>query len=74
MFDTRGNGGPNHQWETVTLYLYNTGWVDFDFGRAAAVAWILFIIIVAFGLLNFFITQRFIAGDAGVKSKKKVKK
>lgn len=74
MFDTRGNGGPNHQWETVTLYLYNTGWVDFDFGRAAAVAWILFIIIVAFGLLNFFITQRFIAGDAGVNSKKKVKK
>ncbi|WP_062463749.1 carbohydrate ABC transporter permease [Demequina soli] len=75
MYDTRGNGGSNHQWETVTLYLYNEGWVNFNFGRAAAIAWILFLIIVAFGLLNFAITRRFIAGDAAPKkAKKKVKK
>ncbi|WP_062523135.1 carbohydrate ABC transporter permease [Demequina silvatica] len=76
MYDTNGQGGSNHQWETITLYLYNMGWVDFDFGRAAAVAWILFIIIVAFGLLNFAVTRRFIAGDAAVKATKvkKVKK
>ncbi|WP_062386230.1 carbohydrate ABC transporter permease [Demequina iriomotensis] len=73
MYDTNGQGGSNHQWETITLYLYNMGWVDFDFGRAAAVAWILFIIIVAFGLLNFFITQRFIAGDTVAKAPKRKK-
>ncbi|WP_062515930.1 carbohydrate ABC transporter permease [Demequina gelatinilytica] len=73
MYDTNGQGGSNHQWETITLYLYNMGWVDFDFGRAAAVAWILFIIIVAFGLLNFVITQRFIASDTGAKAPKRKK-
>ncbi|MFP5359743.1 MAG: carbohydrate ABC transporter permease [Actinomycetes bacterium] len=73
MFDTNGQGGSNHQWETIALYLYNKGWVDFDFGRAAAVAWILFLIIIAIGLLNLFITRRFIAGDAGASTKKSKK-
>jgi len=74
MYDTNGQGGSNHQWETITLYLYNTGWGQFNFGRAAAVAWILFLIIVAFGLLNFALTRRFIASEAAVKKPKKVTK
>ncbi|WP_062297869.1 carbohydrate ABC transporter permease [Demequina maris] len=70
MYDTNGRGGSNHQWETITLYLYNMGWGEFNFGRAAAVAWILFLIIVAFGLLNFAVTRRFIASDTAAKPKK----
>ncbi|MDN4478795.1 carbohydrate ABC transporter permease [Demequina lignilytica] len=64
MYDQTGTGGANKQWLTLTMYLYNTGWGKFDFGRAAAIAWILFLIIVAFSLINFFITRRLVADDA----------
>lgn len=74
MYDTNGQGGSNHQWETITLYLYKTGWGEFNFGRAAAVAWLLFIIIVAIGLLNFAVTQRLIATDTMAKKSKNLKK
>ncbi|WP_296666084.1 carbohydrate ABC transporter permease [Demequina sp.] len=70
MYDTTGQGGSNNQWETITLYLYNTGWGNFDFGRAAAVAWVLFLIIIAIGMLNFAVTRRLIAGDTAPKVKK----
>ncbi len=74
MYDTNGQGGSNHQWETITLYLYKTGWGEFNFGRAAAIAWILFLIIVVIGLLNFAVTQRLIATDNVAKKAKKSKK
>lgn len=64
MYDQYGTGGANKQWLTLTMYLYNTGWGKFNFGRAAAVAWILFLIIVAFSLINFFLTRRLVADDA----------
>lgn len=74
MYDSIGTGGANHQWETITMYLYNTGWGKFNFGRAAAVAWILFIIIVAISLFNNWITRRLVAGDQAMQrsSRKKV--
>jgi cellobiose transport system permease protein len=59
MFDQFGQGGADRQWMTVTMYLYELGWgAQKSFGRAAAVAWILFLIIIAIGLLNFAITRR----------------
>ncbi|MBE3075925.1 MAG: sugar ABC transporter permease [Actinobacteria bacterium] len=59
MYDQFGQGGADRQWMTVTMYLYELGWgAQQSFGRAAAVAWILFLIIIAIGLLNFFLTQR----------------
>ncbi len=67
MFDSGGTGGPDQQWLTVTMYLYNLGWGQFDFGRAASVAWILFLLIVAFGLVNLAITSR-IASTEGRRS------
>ncbi|WP_062201464.1 carbohydrate ABC transporter permease [Demequina salsinemoris] len=70
MYDTYGLGGANKQWLTITMYLYNTGWVKFNFGRAAAVAWILFLIIVTISLVNFFLTQRLIASDTVAKKAK----
>jgi len=42
---------------TITIYLYNLGWGQLNFGRAAAVAWLLFLIIVIVGLLNVVITR-----------------
>ena len=65
MFDNTGEGGAAQQWLTITLYLYNIGWGDFNFGRAAALAWILFLIIVAVGLVNLAITRRLVRDDGG---------
>lgn len=59
MFDTGGLGGADRQWMTMTMYLYELGWgPQNDFGKASAVAWLLFLIIVAIGILNFVLTRR----------------
>ncbi|QGQ18859.1 ABC transporter permease subunit [Cellulomonas sp. JZ18] len=59
VFDEIGRGGASQQWMTTTLYLYDVGWgTQRDLGRAAAVAWILFIIVVLIGLVNFAVTNR----------------
>jgi cellobiose transport system permease protein len=65
MFDNTGQGGAAQQWLTITLYLYNIGWGDFNFGRAAALAWILFIIILVIGLINLLITRRLVRDEGG---------
>ena len=58
MYDQYGTGGADNQWLTVTLWLYNVGWGQRNFGRASAVAWLLFLIIVVIALVNFLITRR----------------
>ncbi len=59
MFDQTGSGGSDKQWLTLTMYLYELGWgPQQDFGKASAVAWILFLIIIVVGLINFSITRR----------------
>jgi cellobiose transport system permease protein len=72
---TSGYGGANRQYLTVSTYLWNLGFNNVtigqpNLGRAAAVAWILFLIIVAIAILNFCLTQR-LATSGEAKSKKK---
>jgi cellobiose transport system permease protein len=62
MFDQAGQGGANRQWQTLTLYIYELGWGQRNFGRASAVAWLLFLVIILIAILNFVITRR-IAGS-----------
>ncbi len=70
MYDQMGQGGTDRQWMTVTMFLYELGWgAQKSFGRAAAVAWILFVIIVVIGLINFALTRR-IASSSGTTTKK----
>lgn len=65
MFDQFGQGGADRQWMTVTMYLYELGWgAQKSFGRAAAVAWILFLIIITIGLINFALTRRIANGGS----------
>lgn len=67
MYDTSGLGGADRQWMTMTMYVYELGWGPRrDFGQASAVAWLLFLIIIAFGIVNFMITRR-IASTGGPK-------
>ena len=43
--------GPNIATLTQVLYLYHTGFVNFKFGYASALAWALFLIIMIFTVL-----------------------
>ncbi len=67
VFDQFGRGGAAQQWLTITLYLYDIGWGQWNFGRAAAMAWILFIIILFIGLINLFVTRSLVR-DEGLKA------
>ncbi|TLQ01019.1 sugar ABC transporter permease [Nesterenkonia salmonea] len=67
LYDQYGRGGTDGQWQTMTIYLYELGWTRSDFGLASAVAVLLFLLIVAIGIINFTITRR-IANGEGRKS------
>jgi multiple sugar transport system permease protein len=45
-------GGPNYATHFYVLNLYNYGWRYFQMGLAASMAWVLFVIILAFTLLS----------------------
>ncbi|WP_438354607.1 carbohydrate ABC transporter permease [Microbacterium sp. CJ88] len=66
MYDQYGTGGANYQWLTITLWLYDIGWGQWNFGRAAALAWILFLIILLIGVINLFVTRGLVR-DEGVR-------
>ena len=69
MFDATGLGGPDRNWMTMVLYLYDVAWGNqHSLGRASAVAWMLFLLIIAIGLVNFLITRRI--STSGTTSKK----
>jgi len=56
------------------LYLWEMAFQRQNFGRAAAIAWILFLIIVMFGLLNFLISRRIASADTRIPSKRAKRK
>ena len=64
MFDQYGQGGADRQWQTLTIYLYNLGWNQKNFGRASAVAWLLFLIIVVIAIVNYFVIRRIASKEA----------
>src|SRR5207253_979486 len=48
------NGGPGDATRTVVQHLYETAFQNFfHFGSASAMAWVLFVVILAFSLLQF---------------------
>jgi cellobiose transport system permease protein len=66
VFDQSGLGGADRQWQTLTMYIWELGWGQRNFGRASAVAWLLFLMIVLIALVNFLLTRR-IASQGGRK-------
>lgn len=72
LFDVTGQGGSDRQWMTVTMYLYELGWGNQkSLGRASAVAWLLFLIIIGISMINYFVTARIATSDAKTRDKKK---
>jgi cellobiose transport system permease protein len=72
LFDATGLGGPDRNWMTTVVFLYDTAWGNqYNLGRASAVAWLLFLLIVVIGLVNFLVTQRISSAGPAKKSKRK---
>ncbi|WP_306970800.1 carbohydrate ABC transporter permease [Streptomyces afghaniensis] len=52
------SGGAEHQFQTLGLYLYEQGWVAHHLGRASAIAWTMFLILIVIGIGNYVISRR----------------
>ncbi|GAA0655463.1 sugar ABC transporter permease [Kitasatospora atroaurantiaca] len=58
LYEGNAGGGISHQYQTLGLYMYEQGWSFFHLGRAAAVAWVMFLLIVVLALINAAIAAR----------------
>lgn len=65
-----GIGGAHRQFQTTVLYLWEMAFFRQDFGEAAAIAWILFLLIIIIGLINFGISQRIGSAETRVSKRK----
>lgn len=52
------NGGPSYQFQTITLYMYQTAFETQQLGYASAIAWVLFLVIIIVAVANFLLTRR----------------
>ncbi|MDQ1485445.1 MAG: cellobiose transport system permease protein [Actinomycetota bacterium] len=50
--DGTTNGGGEHQYQTLALFLYQQGWTNFHLGQAAATAWTMLAIILVLVCIN----------------------
>jgi multiple sugar transport system permease protein len=57
---SNGTGGPSDSTMFYTLYLYQRGFVQFQMGYAAAMAWLLLVIIAAFTAINFYFSKHWV--------------
>lgn len=58
-----GQGGPSDSTLFYTLYLYQKGFAQLEMGYAAAMAWLLVLIVGAFTFLNFFLSKFWVFYD-----------
>jgi multiple sugar transport system permease protein len=58
-----GTGGPADSTMFYTLFLYRTGFLEYDMGYASAMAWFLLIVIAAFTAFNFWLSKFWVFYD-----------
>ena len=58
-----GTGGPADSTMFYTLFLYRTGFLEYDMGYASAMAWFLLILIAAFTAFNFWLSKFWVFYD-----------
>ncbi|MER5441824.1 sugar ABC transporter permease [Streptomyces sp. NPDC002790] len=51
-------GGSEHQYQTLGLYMYDQGWIVGNLGKASAIAWSMFLILLIVAAVNMLITRR----------------
>jgi cellobiose transport system permease protein len=59
-------GGVFRQYQTTVLYLWDMAFNRGNFGKAAAIAWLLFLIIVVIGILNFLLSRRIASAETRI--------
>ncbi|MFI6900828.1 carbohydrate ABC transporter permease [Nonomuraea sp. NPDC050394] len=55
-------GGPDRQFQTLSLFVYEHGFTKFDFGYASAASWIMFLFVVLAAGVNYLLTRRMKGG------------
>ncbi|MFI8825603.1 carbohydrate ABC transporter permease [Streptomyces sp. NPDC053431] len=65
LFEGSVSGGISHQYQTLGLYLYEQGWGFFHLGRAAAIAWVMFLLILLLVGVNALLARRRSSKEAG---------
>ncbi|MEU1281322.1 sugar ABC transporter permease [Streptomyces sp. NPDC005805] len=65
LFEGSISGGISHQYQTLGLYMYEQGWGFFHLGRAAAIAWVMFLLIVVLVGVNALLARRRSRKEAG---------
>ncbi|MCH0541681.1 sugar ABC transporter permease [Streptomyces sp. MUM 203J] len=58
LYEGSVSGGISHQYQTLGLYMYEQGWGFFHLGRAAAIAWVMFLLILVLVGVNALVAQR----------------
>ena len=53
-------GGPNFATYTLGLHIYNSGFVDGRLGAASALAWLLFLVVLAVVLINYKLSGKWV--------------
>lgn len=52
------SGGSLRQFQTVSMYMFEKAFRDFDYGYGSAVAWMIFLLITVLAVINFLITRK----------------
>jgi cellobiose transport system permease protein len=60
----RPDGGSQGQYQTLGLYMYEMGWENLHLGRAAAIAWAMFLLLIIIGLL-YWALSRWVSRSSG---------
>jgi len=60
-------GGPNYATLFYVLYLYRMAFENFRMGYASAMAWVLFLIILVFTLLQFRVSERWVFYEGSLR-------
>ncbi|MDR1265583.1 MAG: sugar ABC transporter permease [Propionibacteriaceae bacterium] len=58
-----GTGGPADSTMFYTLFLYREGFLEYDMGKASAMAWFLLLVIGAFTAINFWLSKFWVFYD-----------
>ena len=58
-------GGPNNASNFLVLYLFNTAFTQSRMGRASAMAWIIFLIVVTLTIINFAAARKWVYYEGG---------
>jgi multiple sugar transport system permease protein len=59
------NGGPNNASLFYVLYLFRNGWRYYEMGYAAALAWVLLLIILVLTVLSLYVSRRLVYYEVG---------